>query len=387
MPRAARIAALSVGGLLLLILVLIAALLIIGNTAGGRRLLESETAKLTSGRVLIFGLGGSFPGDIEIATLQLRDPKGTWMSAERVSLHWSPWALLAWELHIESLGIARADVARRPLSTSSTSTSSHSSSLPAVDVDRLQIDTLVLEPAAAGMAARLTIRGDLHYQSMADARGSLVARRTNGSGDYRVAMRLTRERMSANLELEEPAGGPLEHLVNLPDLGALAVRASLDGPRHAERLRLDAHAGQLSALANGTVDLLKRAADLRYSVSSPAMSPAPGLAWRRVALKGRWVGPETAPHATGLLDLEGLELSSGARLGSLKANLAADGRVLTLRATAAGILLSGSQPQLLQGSPLDLDATLHLDAPGRPLQLTLTHRLLDADIQADDRLP
>ncbi|HJS89600.1 MAG TPA: translocation/assembly module TamB domain-containing protein [Steroidobacteraceae bacterium] len=383
MPRAARIAALSVGGLLILILVLIAALLIIGNTAGGRRLLESETAKLTSGRVLIFGLGGSFPSDIEIATLQLRDPRGAWMSAERVSLHWSPWALLAWKLHIESLRIARADVARRPVSTSSSSsTSSRSSSLPRIDIDRLQIDTLVLEPAAAGMSARLTIGANLHYKSLEDARGSLVARRTNGEGDYEVAMRLSPERMSANLKLEEPAGGPLEHLVNLPDLGALSVLASLDGPRNAEQLHLDAHAGQLSALANGTVDLVKRAADLRYSVSSPAMSPAPGLAWRRVALKGRWVGPETAPHATGVLDLEGLELASGARLGSLKASLAADGRVLTLRATAAGILLTGSQPQLLQGSPLDLDATLHLDAPGRPLQLTLTHRLLDADIQA-----
>ena len=383
MPRAARIAAWSVGGLVLLILIGIATIIIVGNTAGGRKLLENETAKLTSGRVRITGLGGTFPGTIDLASLQLSDPKGVWMSAEQVSLHWSPLALLAWHMHIDSLEIRAADVARKPVSAAATSSrSSSSSSLPAVDIDRMDVGTLVLEPAAAGMAARLNVYANLHYRSMKDARGSLVAHRTNGTGDYEVTFEIASAATSARLKLEEPAGGPLEHIVNLPDLGALSVIASVDGPQNAERLRLDAHAGQLSASADGTVDLVGRAANLSYSVNSPAMSPKPGLAWRRVALQGRWVGSEAAPHATGVLDLEGLELTDGAQLGLLRANLAADGHVLTLRATADGIMMAGSQPQLLQGSPLDLNATLHLDAPGRPLQMTLTHRLLDLDVQA-----
>jgi len=384
MPRAARIAAWSLAGLLLLILILVAAVMVVGNTAGGRRLLESETAKLTSGRVRISGLSGSFPAAIDLASLQLSDPKGVWMTAERVSLRWSPLALFAWDMHIERLDIQAADVVRRPVSSPSASsrTSSSRSSLPAINIDQMAVDTLVLEPAAAGMSARLNIQGSLHYKSMTNARGRLVARRTNGTGDYEVALGISRSRMSASLRLQEPAGGPLEHLVNLPDLGALSVAASLDGPRNAEKLQLDAHAGQLSASAHGTVDLVGRAADLSYSVSSPAMSPRPGVAWRRVALQGRWVGPVTAPHATSVLDLEGLELSDGAQLASLRANLAADGRVLTLRSTADGIMMAGSQPQLLQGSPLTLDATLHLDSAGRPLQLSVSHRLVDLNAQA-----
>ena len=383
MPRPARIAAWSVGGLLVLILIGIATIIIVANTAGGRKLLENETAKLTSGRVRITGLGGTFPGTIDLASLQLSDPKGVWLSAEQVSLHWSPLALLAWHMHVDSLEIGTADVARKPVSTAAASSrSSSSSSLPAVDIDRMDVGTLVLEPAAAGMAARLNVHANLHYRSMKDARGSLVARRTNGTGDYEVTFGIASAATSARLKLEEPAGGPLEHLVNLPDLGALAVIASVDGPQNAERLRLDAHAGQLSASADGTVDLVGRAANLSYSVNSPAMSPKPGLAWRRVALQGRWVGSEAAPHATGVLDLEGLELTDGAQLGSLRANLAADGRLLTLRATADGIMMAGPQPQLLQGSPLNLNATLHLDAPGRPFEMTLTHRLLDLDLQA-----
>ena len=384
MPRAVRIAAWSVGGLLLLILILLAAVVIIGNTAGGRRLLESETAKLTSGRVRIAGLAGAFPAEIDIATLQLSDPKGVWLTAERVTVHWSPVALLAWDMHVERIDIGAADVARRPVSSPSTASrsSSGSSSPPAINIDRMAVDTLVLEPAAAGMSARLNVQGNLHYRSLQNAQGYLVARRTNGMGDYEVKLALSRANMSARLGCPEPAGGPLEHLLNFPGLGALSVAASLDGPRRAERLRLNAHAGQLSANADGTVDLMQRAANLTYAVASPTMTPKPGLAWRRIALNGRWIGPVTAPRATGVLDLEGLELADGARLDSLTANLAADGRVLMLRAMASGITLPGSQPQLLAGSPLTLGATLHLDSAGRPMQVTLSHRLVSLSAHA-----
>jgi translocation and assembly module TamB len=384
MPRWLRITALSLGGLLGLVLLGIVTLIVVGNTAGGRRLLEIETAKLTAGHVRIAGFGGSFPSDIEIASLELQDPKGVWMTANGISLHWSPLALLAWNLHVESLGIRAVDVARRPVSAPATNSqqSSSSSSIPGIDLDRLQIGTLVLEPAAAGMAARLGVAANLHYRSMRNAQGSLVARRTNGTGDYEVTLGLVRSGMNASLKLEEPAGGPLEHLLNFPGLGALSVSARVEGPQNAEHVTLDAHVGQLSANAAGTVDLIHRAADLSYSVTSPPMSPRPGLAWQRVALQGRWSGAVTAPQATGVLDLEGLELPDGSRLGSMQANLGANGRVLTLRATANDIILPPSQPPILQGSPLNVDATWHLDATGRPLQLSVQNRLLDVDVQA-----
>ena len=380
MRRGLRIAAWSVGGLLLLIVLSIAAVIVIGNTGPGRRLLEGETAKLTSGAVRIAGLGGTFPGDIEIADLELHDAKGEWMTARRISIQWSPMALLAWDMHIESIGIQSADVLRRPVSASSTTSSS--SHLPAIDIDRMSVGSLVLEPAAAGMRARLTLLGNVHDRSTQNPPPPPPPPPPPGTGDYDVALRLLPAGMSARLKLQEPAGGPLEHLVGLPDLGALSVVASLEGPRSAEKLALDAHAGPLSARADGTMDLVHRAADLSFAVDSPAMSPRPGLAWRRVALHGRWVGPETAPNATAALDLRGLKLLDGAQLGSLQANLDSNGRVLRLRAVASDILMSGSQPQLLQGSPLKLVATLHLVAAGRPLHLTVTHQLLDADVHA-----
>ncbi len=381
MRRAARIAGLSLAGLLLLVLLSIGALIVAGNTRAGRGLLERETARLTSGRVRIAGLGGRFPSRIEIARLQLSDTHGVWMRAERISLRWSPLALLAWHLHLERFEVGRLDVLRRPLAPAPGSRGGKSH-LPAIDIDHLRIDTLVLEPPAAGALARLTVQGELHYRSMENARASLLARRTNGTGLYKLTWLADPSALEASLVLEEPAGGPLEHWLNLPGLGALRLAASLAGPRRAEKLRFTAHAGKLTARAHGTIDLIERAADLTYSMASPAMTPRPGLTWRRIALEGRWRGALAAARASAALEVQGLRLPDRARLGALKGSLAADGRVLTLRATASHIRLPGPHPRLLEGSPLDMDATLQLRAAHRPLQLTVTDRLFDLRARA-----
>ncbi|MHB1869313.1 MAG: translocation/assembly module TamB domain-containing protein [Steroidobacteraceae bacterium] len=379
MRRALRYAGWSVAVVALIALLLVSAVIVAGNTRDGRHLLEHETARVTSGRVRIAGLKGRFPCRITIARMQLSDSRGLWMSAEGISLRWSPLALLRWDLHVETLHVTRIDVARRPVSTSSGGGAAH---LPRIDLDRMQIGTLVLEPPAAGHLARLSVRGSLHYRSVQDAQASLLARRTNGQGIYELTWRAAPSAVEASLTLEEPAGGPLEHWLNLPGLGALNIAASLHGPRDAEQLRFTARAGQLAANASGTLDLQRRSADLTYAVRSPAMAPRAGLAWRRLELTGRWQGPLASARANGALDLEGLEFADGAALGSLRAHLAADGRVLTVRARARALRLPGPHPHLLQGSPLDLEATLQLHAAQRPLQIRVTDRLFEFSARA-----
>ena len=381
MRRALRIAAWSAASLTLLALLPIGAVLVYGNTAGGRHLLERETARLTCGEVRIAGLGGTFPWTIRIARAQLRDARGVWMSARNVSVHWSPLALVTWDLHVERFDVASAEVLRRPLGSASSTTSGSRFHPPSIDIDRLRVGTLTLEPAAAGAQASLRVRGDLHYAGMKKVRARLAATRTDGRGEYDVDASFVRSHLLARVTLEEPANGPLEHLLDLPGLGRLSVAADVSGPRDAETLRLSARAGALRAHADGTLDLEHRAADLTYSVTAPAMSPRPGLSWRRIALRGRWQGPVAAPHASATAALEGLELPDGAELQRLRASLAADGRVLTAHARADGIVLPGSQPQLLEGSPLTVRAVMQLAQRGRPMRLAVTHRLLELHAQ------
>lgn len=374
MRRAARIAVLVLGGLALLAALCVGAVIIAGNTAAGRRLLERETANLSRGRVRIAGLAGRFPARIRIARLRLSDSRGVWMSARHISVHWSPLALLGWDLHIERIDVGRIDVTRRPVGARANGRSGHMP-VPMIDIDRVRIATVELQPAAAGAVTRLSVHGSLHYRSMRNARASLVAKRTNGMGVYELSLRSIRSAVHASVKLAEPAGGPLEHWLNLPGLGALALEASLQGPPHAERLRLNAHAGKLRASADGTLDLPRRSADLTYRLTSPAMTPRPGLSWRHLALRGRWRGPLAAAQANGTLDLQGLTLTNGARLGALRASLAANGRVLEVRATAEHFGLPGAESRLLEGSPLKLDAKLHLRTADRPLSLILADAL------------
>ena len=160
--------------------------------------------------------------------------------------------------------------------------------------------------------------------------------------------------MDASLKLEEPAGGPLENLLQYPDLGALSVVANLHGPRSAEHVASHAPAPESCARdAQGSIDLNRESADLTYSLDAPAMTPRPGLSWQRIALQGRWQGPLTAPHAqTGNSRSMRCRVPGGAELAALNANLNADRGDLAVHATAEGLVLPGPQPRLLADSPI-----------------------------------
>lgn len=372
MRRALRITAWTVGSVLLLVVGLAAAVLVAGNTARGRALIEQATARLTDGHVRLAGLSGSFPAAIDLEQLQLSDERGVWLTADRVSLRWSPLALLRRHLKVESLRVVRLDIERRPVSQPSRSASP---SLPRIDVQQLSIGTLALGPQLAGARALLSVQGSVHLISLEDAAAAIVARRSDGNGAYELTLRFDPSRMDASLKLEEPASGPLENLLQYPGLGALSVTASLNGPRGAERLQLTARAGELRAQAQGSINLTRESADLAYRLEAPAMTPRPGLSWQGIALQGRWHGAVTAPHADGRLQINALQIPGGAALAALDANLNADRGALVVHSTADGLVLPGPQPRLLTDSPVRVDATVQLNEATRPLQLTADHRL------------
>ena len=381
MRRAVRIAAWALGSVLLLSVLLITAVLMAGNTAAGRRLIEQQTAALTDGHVRLSGLSGSFPSAIDLAQLQLSDEHGVWLTAERATLRWSPLALLAGHVNIELVRLERLDVERRPVTQPSTQ-KRESTRLPHIDIHHLQIGSLQLGEQLAGKRASLEVQGSAHLVSLQDATASLVARGTDGNGNYELAVSFDPSRMDATLNLEEPAGATLQNLLQYPGLGALSVRATLNGPRHAERIELIARAGDLDARVDGTVDLTRESADLAYRLESPTMTPRPGLSWQRVSMQGHWRGAMRAPRADGRLQILGLQIPGGAELAELDADLDADRGALSVRATAEGVVLPGPKPKLLSDSPLRLNARMQLNEAARPLQLTAGHRLFSLQARA-----
>jgi translocation and assembly module TamB len=378
MRRALKISAWVTGSVLLLVALLSATLFVAGNCDSGRALIEHLTYRLSSTHVKLSGLGGSFPAQLTLNRLQLSDDRGVWLTADRVSLHWAPLKLLGRQVQVDSLKVARLFIERAPVAEQQ----SGSTSIPHIDIARLSIDVLELGPALAGTAASVSVTGSVQLRSLQDAMADVVARRIGGDGEYALHFRFDPKRMDGTLTLHEPAGGPLENVLQLPGLGALSAAMTLSGPRHAERIDLKVDAGGLQARAQGTIDLDKRSADLDYSAAATAMRPRPDLAWQRLDLRGRWHGNISTPVADGHLEIDKLSLAGGTALAALKATLAANAGLLTVSAVVDGLAIPGPNPRLLQRGPLKIDAAMHLNDPTRPIQLVAAHRLFSLRAQA-----
>jgi translocation and assembly module TamB len=373
MRRALKISGWVMGASALLILLLAGTLFIAGNTDSGRAMIEKLTRSLTSGHVSLSGLAGSFPQRLTLERLELSDDRGVWLSADRVTLTWSPAALLARRIQIETLHAASVDMERTP--ESSRNAPSGPVSIPRIDVASMTVDLLRLGPELAGAPASLTLRGNAHLRSVSDMIISAAAHRIDGDGEYDLQLRFDPKRMDAALTLHEPAGGPLENLLQLPGLGALAASVNLSGPREAERVELSIDAGAFRGRAKGSLNVTDLSADLDFAFDSPALSPRPDIAWESASLHGRWHGSVKTPRAEGHLEARQLRLPGDVRLAALTADLTADSGSAALHAIIDGLRIPGPRPELLQESPVKIDAAVRLDAAARPLEVSASHRL------------
>ena len=396
MRRALKISAWVLGSLVLLCVLLVVAVLIIGNTDPGRRLIERLTARFTEGHVQLAGLAGPFPAALDLGRLQLSDDKGIWLSAEHISLRWSPWALLARHVQVHSLSVARLDIERPPVPKPKKKKKS-SYSVPHSDLDALSVDTLQLGAGLAGRPASLVVHGSAHLLSLQDATASITAQRTGGVGDYELQLRFDPARMDATLKIQEPANGPLENILTVPGLGDLSALVKVSGPRTAEDIELTLDAGVAHARVSGKVDIEDTSADLQYAFDAAKMAPSPSLSWDNISLHGHWQGTLKQAAADGQLQINSLQAPGGLQIAALNASLSAKGSLLRLHSVIDGLTIPGPQPKLLQASPLTIDAATHLDEKGRPIDLSATHRLFtlsgraitsgDQSAQLDLRVP
>ncbi len=373
MRRPVRIALWTLGAVVLLCGILVGALLVAGNTDPGRRLVERLTLQLTGGMVHLAGLGGSFPTDLTLDELQLRDAQGVWLTADHVAVRWHPLEMLHWHVDVDSLQADKVHMERAPVSNGK---SGGNTSMPFVEVGQFSLRVVELGAPLVGTAASFSATGKMQMRSLEDAAGDLVARRTDGEGDYKVHLLMDAKRMNAMLAVHEPASGPLENILSLPGLGALSATVTLDGPRDAGALVLAADAGDVHARVSGTVDLAHLSADLDYSLESPAFTPRPEVAWDGLSIKGNWHGDLKTAHATGNLSVDNLRIVGGTRLQRLRADLTASDGMLNVRAVVDGLEIPGPKPRLFADRPLTVDGSIRLNDAKHPLDITASHALL-----------
>ena len=373
MRRSGKIALAALAAVAVVALAAVIGVLLAGRTASGRLMLERLTGTLSGGEVQIAGLGGSLPSELTLATLTLRDRRGVWLTARGIRLRWHPLALVERKVLIDDVHAASVTVTRAPVAAGAAR--AKPLRIPIIDVSHATIDRLDLGADLAGHPASLKVSGALQLRSMQDLDADLDAMRIDGDGHYVLRMTMNPQRIDARLRLHEPAGGPLENLVGLADLGGLSVSMTLAGPRQAEVLGLRVDAGGLHAAAGGTVDLTTRAADVHYSIDASAMRPRSDLAWTKIEAHGRWRGAIASPSVDGRLDVVDLRIGTAAAVGELQARLTGAAGSLGLTGTLSGLRVPGPRPDLLGDQPVTFAAQMRLNSPTRPLEFQVAQRM------------
>lgn len=346
---------------------------------GPTQLILDLVGKITGGAVTATGVSG-WPNALHVDRLELRDAEGAWLIAEDVTLDWHPYLLATKEAAIDKVTAARLSIPRlQAASPTPAAPSSGPPSLPiSIDVKSLHVDRVELGAPVAGVAAAFSLDGSLALPTLLTPTAHLQAARLDQPGGaYKVDGTVTDEAIDATVAVAEPQNGFIAQLAHLPDLGALAVDATVNGPRTALATTLALGAGPLKAAANGTVDLAGETLDLHVTGSAPAMKPAPEISWQAIALKADVKGAFTKPDAVGHLQIDQLA-AVGAAIRQLTADLSGNEGQVTVHAAATGLQAPLPDPNFLAGSPLTLDATARLDDPARPVTFTLAHPLFSA---------
>ncbi len=351
---------------------------------GPTQLILDLVGKITGGAVTATGVTG-WPNALHVDRLELRDAEGAWLIAEDVTLDWHPYLLATKEAAIDKVTAARLSIPRlQAASPTPAQPSSGPPSLPVkIDVRSLRVERVELGAPVAGVAAAFSLEGSLDLPALLTPTAHLQAVRLDPpGGTYKVDAAVTEQAIDATVAVTEPQNGFIAQLARLPDLGALALNATVSGPRTALATTVALGAGPLKAAANGTVDLPGETLDLHVTGSAPAMKPAPEVSWQAIALNADVKGPFTKPDAAGHFQIDQLA-AAGAAIRQLTADLSGNEGQVTVHAAAAGLQAPLPDPNFLAAAPLTLDATARLDDPARPVTFALAHPLFSAAGRAE----
>jgi len=383
MTRARKIVLAAAGVLVGLPLLGLGSVTVAANTDPGRRAIERVVSWVSDGRIKIDGLSGRFPGSLRVRQIAFSDQAGTWLTIEQAQLDWSPARLIYGDVQVATLAATRVSAARLAETSTTASTKSSHAILPVdISIDDFHINRLDLAAPVAGAAASLSVHGNLHLKSPTQGALALDVERLDGAGRYQMSGTTAPNAMTGRIDVSEPNHGPLANIVGLPDIGPLSISASLDGPRHAEQLRLSLSAGPLAAAARGTIDFVGKTLDVAITGAAPAMAPRLDLSWQSVRLDSHLQGSFVSPVASGHFAAAALKAGT-IGVGQFNADIEGQNGTINLTASVTGLRVPGSQPDLFAAAPFTLHAGAVLNVPNRPVTFALSHPLISASGQAD----
>ncbi len=386
MRKRSRLLTIGGGGVVIAVLAGAAGVYSLHGEAGGRSLAHYVSAAASSPDMTleIDAIDSIVSSHPSVTGVTISDRDGPWLKIDRVSVTWSPLALIGMTLNIDNLAVGEIDVLRKPAPRSpqeeKPAPRSGGMTFPpkppiGIRLGQLVVDRLVFAEAVIGSPATLSLEGDAELAA-ATARVRLLAQRRDAPGSISAdaAYAGPPGELRVKLALSEPGDGLIARLANIPGLPPVEASINGDGTLDDFDAKINARAGE-AALQGGAKIVSGGAArnlTLDLSASRLAELLPPDLA----PLFGDTTTIKARAHdGDNIRTLDRLTLAASAlqldAAGALDAQQSLDGKV-TLAA-----------PDLARFSRLagrDLHGALDLsaDLAGKPLEGAIVAKLKGA---------
>ncbi|HSP26864.1 MAG TPA: hypothetical protein VLQ65_16990, partial [Saliniramus sp.] len=221
------------------------------------RLLTTPTTRISIGSI-----EGALSTSAVIHDIAIADPDGVWLTLDRAEIDWSLTALLRRRLQVSDLTLGELTITRRPLPTDQPEEVAEGPVFPElpveVVVESFTLERLVLEEPVLGTAAELSASGSAELVSPEEGMMlALAARRTDAEGALDVDMRYVpgTNVLTLDLSLDEPEGGIVARLLDVPGHPPVRLAVAGDAPLDAFAADLEFQAGpDIGAQGTATVN-------------------------------------------------------------------------------------------------------------------------------------
>jgi translocation and assembly module TamB len=203
--------------------------------------LERQLQNLLSGEgrdVRIEGFRGALSSAATIERITFADRDGVWLSIDQVQMNWNRAALLRGAIRINELTAQEITLSRPPLPAASTPPDAGAGgfALPdlpvSVEIGRLDARRVSLGEPVIGLAAELTVTGDVALISQTAVIGLRIDRLDGPQGFIAVSANFNQAEDLLALEIvaREDPGGIVAALTKLPGAPAIDLTIGSDGP-------------------------------------------------------------------------------------------------------------------------------------------------------------
>lgn len=211
----------------------------------------SRTLSSPGSTVSIGAVEGPLSSDVTVRNVTIADGQGVYLRVDTIRLVWRRVALLSRRLEIQNLEIGRVELLRRPIADPAAAPPPADGpllpELPVkVEVGKFGIGEFVLGEPVLGVAARFAASGTASLGRAAEGLNADVeVRRTDAPGLSAIKLGYTpsTQQLDLSVQHDEPAGGIVARLANLPGLPPVKLDVTGAGPLDSWRARIAFDAG------------------------------------------------------------------------------------------------------------------------------------------------